>query len=193
LIAEQKKLIRTSILNKRNSLTQQEIKDAERLIVNNLLKLNQFIQSQNIFCYVSFRSEVPTEGIISHCQQQGKNVYIPVCVNETKEMLISHYDDDVILAASKYGVQEPTKETIKIADREILDIAIMPGAVFDSKGYRVGYGAGYYDKFFAHAKNRIYKVALAFSFQIIDEVPHDHFDIPVDCIVTEQGIIMCSK
>jgi 5-formyltetrahydrofolate cyclo-ligase len=193
LIAEQKKLIRTSILNKRNSLTQQEIKDAERLIVNNLLKLNQFIQSQNVFCYVSFRSEVPTEGIISHCQQQGKNVYIPVCVNETKEMLISHYDDDVILAASKYGVQEPTKETIKIADREILDIAIMPGAVFDSKGYRVGYGAGYYDKFFAHAKNRIYKVALAFSFQIIDEVPHDHFDIPVDCIVTEQGIIMCSK
>ncbi|MDF2590762.1 MAG: 5-formyltetrahydrofolate cyclo-ligase [Clostridia bacterium] len=193
MIAEQKKLIRTSILNKRNSLTQQEIKDAERLIVNNLLKLNQFIQSQNIFCYVSFRSEVPTEGIISHCQQQGKNVYIPVCVNETKEMLISHYDDDVILAASKYGVQEPTKETIKIADREILDIAIMPGAVFDSKGYRVGYGAGYYDKFFAHAKNRIYKVALAFSFQIIDEVPHDHFDIPVDCIVTEQGIIMCSK
>jgi 5-formyltetrahydrofolate cyclo-ligase len=193
LIKDQKKLIRTSILEKRNSLTPQQIKEAEQLIINNLMKLNEFIQSQNIFCYLSFRSEVPTKGIIAHCQQQGKNLYIPLCVNETKEMILSLYDHEVKLAASNYGVQEPTKETIKIANREILDIAIMPGAVFDTRGYRIGYGAGYYDKFFAHTNKKIYKIALAFSFQIIDEVPADDFDIPVDCIVTEQGIIMCSR
>jgi 5-formyltetrahydrofolate cyclo-ligase len=193
LIRDQKKLIRTSILEKRNSLTPQQIKEAEQLIINNLMKLNEFIQSQNIFCYLSFRSEVPTKGIIAHCQQQGKNLYIPLCVNETKEMIISLYDHEVKLSASNYGVLEPTKETIKIADREILDIAIMPGAVFDPRGYRIGYGAGYYDKFFAHMNKKIYKIALAFSFQIIDEVPADDFDIPVDCIVTEQGIIMCSR
>jgi len=193
LIRDQKKLIRTSILEKRNSLTTREIKEAEQLIINNLMKLNQFMQSQNVFCYLSFRSEVPTKGIIAHCQQQGKNVYIPVCVNETKEMTISLYDHEVNLAASNYGVQEPTKETIKIADRDILDTAIVPGAVFDSRGYRIGYGAGYYDKFFAHTKKKIYKIALAFSFQIIDEVPTDDFDIPVDCIITEQGIVICNR
>ena len=193
MIRDQKKLIRTSILEKRNSLTTREIKEAEQLIINNLMKLNQFMQSQNVFCYLSFRSEVPTKGIIAHCQQQGKNVYIPVCVNETKEMTISLYDHEVNLAASNYGVQEPTKETIKIADRDILDTAIVPGAVFDSRGYRIGYGAGYYDKFFAHTKKKIYKIALAFSFQIIDEVPTDDFDIPVDCIITEQGIVICNR
>lgn len=193
MIRDQKKLIRTSILEKRNSLTLQAIKEAEQLIIYNLMKLNQFIQSQNVFCYLSFRSEVPTNGIIGYCQQQGKNVYIPVCVNETKEMIISLYDHEVNLVASNYGVQEPTKETIKVANREILDTAIMPGAVFDSRGYRIGYGAGYYDKFFAHTKKEIYKIALAFSFQIIDEVPADDFDIPVDCIVTEQGIVMCRR
>ena len=193
MIRDQKKLIRTSILEKRNSLTTREIKEAEQLIINNLMKLNQFMQSQNVFCYLSFRSEVPTKGIIAHCQQQGKNVYIPVCVNETKEMIISLYDHEVNLAASNYGVQEPTKETIKIADRDILDTAIVPGAVFDSRGYRIGYGAGYYDKFFAHTKKKIYKIALAFSFQIIDEVPTDDFDIPVDCIITEQGIVICNR
>lgn len=193
MIRDQKKLIRTSILEKRNSLKTYEIKEAEQLIINNLMKLNQFVQPQNVFCYLSFRSEVPTKEIITHCQQQGKNVYIPVCVNETKEMIISLYDHEVNLAASNYGVQEPTKETIKIADRDLLDIAIVPGAVFDSRGYRIGYGAGYYDKFFAHTKKKIYKIALAFSFQIIDEVPTDDFDIPVDCIITEKGIVICSR
>jgi 5-formyltetrahydrofolate cyclo-ligase len=193
LIRDQKKLIRTSILEKRNSLTLQEIKEAEQLIMNNLMSLNRFMLSQNVFCYLSFRSEVPTKDIIAHCQQQGKNVYIPKCVNETKEMILSLYDHEVKLAASNYGVQEPTKETIKIADRDILDIAIMPGAAFDSRGYRIGYGVGYYDKFFAHTQKKIFKIALAFSFQIIDEVPSDDFDIPVDCIITEKGIVMCSR
>jgi 5-formyltetrahydrofolate cyclo-ligase len=187
----QKKLIRTSILEKRNSLTPQEIKDAEKHIKDNLMKLNQYIEAQNIFCYLNFRSEVPTKGIIEYCQQQGKNVYIPVCINETKEMILSLFDDDVRLAVSNFGVYEPTKETIKIADRNSLDIAIMPGAVFDTRGYRIGYGAGFYDKFYAHSSKDIYKIALAFSCQIIDEVPADDHDIPVDCIVTEKGIVMC--
>jgi 5-formyltetrahydrofolate cyclo-ligase len=193
LIKEQKKLIRKSILEKRNSLSAQEIKQSEILIMNNLMKLNQFILSQNIFCYLSFRSEVPTKGLIEYCQQQGKKVYIPVCVNETKEMIISRYDSDIELAASNYGVLEPTSETIKIADRNILDTAIMPGAVFDRRGYRIGYGAGYYDKFFAHTNKQIFKIALAFSFQIVEDVPKDDFDIPVDCIVTDKGIVICSR
>jgi 5-formyltetrahydrofolate cyclo-ligase len=193
LIRDQKKLIRTSVLEKRNALSPQEIKVAEKQIINNLMSLKQFTASQNIFCYLSFRSEVPTRGIIGHCQEQEKNVYVPICVQETKEMIISRYDSEVKLITSRYGVQEPSKETIKISDRNLLDLAIVPGAVFDAKGYRVGYGAGYYDKFFAHSSKQIYKIALAYSFQIVDEVPKDDYDIPVDCIVTERGIIMCSR
>ncbi|MDF2532026.1 MAG: putative 5-formyltetrahydrofolate cyclo-ligase, partial [Clostridia bacterium] len=53
--------------------------------------------------------------------------------------------------------------------------------------------AGFYDKFYAHSSKEIYKIALAFSCQIIDEVPADRHDIPVDCIVTEKGLIICSR
>lgn len=193
LIKDQKKHIRASILEMRNSLTSQEINAAEQQILNNLLTLNQFTQSQNIFCYLSFRSEVPTQELIKVCQQQGKNVSIPVCVNETKEMILSRYDNEVELKPSKYGVLEPTKETIKITDRNLLDLAIMPGAVFDYSGYRVGYGAGYYDKFFSHCNKEIYKIALAYSFQVISEVPKDEYDVPVDCIITEKEIILCGN
>lgn len=192
MIKEQKKLMRNTILERRNSLTLEEISNAERLILNNLTKLPQFTNAQNVFCYLSFRSEVPTYSIVEYCRQHDKNVYIPVCMNETKEMLISKYDNEVRLEPSKYGVLEPTPDTIKISDRNLLDIAIMPGAVFDANGYRVGYGAGYYDKFYAHAKKDIYKIAVAYSFQIIEAVPKDDFDVPVDCIVTEKGIINCA-
>ncbi|MGB7604338.1 MAG: 5-formyltetrahydrofolate cyclo-ligase [Lutisporaceae bacterium] len=190
---EQKKQIRNTILKIRNSLTLQEIIEAEKLIVDNLLKLDQFIKSKNVFCYLSFRSEVPTTNIIKYCQQNEKNVYIPICNDDTKEMIISLYDKDVELIASSYGVQEASPETIKISDRNILDTALMPGAVFDIKGYRIGYGAGYYDKFYTHTDKQIYKIALAYSFQIVDEVPKDDFDIPVNCIITEKGIIMCNR
>lgn len=193
MIKEHKKQIRETILAKRDSLTPEEIKEAERLIINNLMKLEQYINSQSIFCYLSFRSEVPTDSIIEYCRQHGKNVCIPMCVTETKEMIISHYDQDVELIKSKYGVLEPSRETIKIADRNELDTVIVPGAVFDSKGYRIGYGAGYYDKFFSHTTKQLYKIALAYSFQVIDEVPRDEYDVPVDCIVTEKGILICSK
>lgn len=190
---EQKKQIRNTILKIRNSLTLQEIIEAEKLIFDNLLKLEQFIKSKNIFCYLSFRSEVPTQNIIKYCQQNEKNVYIPICNMDTKEMIISLYDKDVELIASSYGVQEASIETIKISDRNILDTALMPGAVFDIKGYRIGYGAGYYDKFYAHTNKQIYRIALAYSFQIVDEVPKDDYDIPVNCIITEKGIIMCNR
>lgn len=193
LSKEQKKQIRNTILKTRNSLTLQEITEAEKLIFDNLLKLDQFIKSKNIFCYLSFRSEVPTQNIIKYCQQNEKNVYIPICNMDTKEMIISLYDKDVELIASSYGLQEASIETIKLSDRNVLDTALMPGAVFDIKGYRIGYGAGYYDKFYAHTNKQIYRIALAYSFQIVDEVPKDDYDIPVNCIITEKGIIMCNR
>ena len=188
-----KKQLRNEILKTRNLLSTDAIKQAEEQILSNLSKLSQFNAAKEIFCYFSFRSEVPTGSIISDCLSKCKNVYIPVTVNETKEMIISKYDFDTVLAPSSFGVPEPTSSSIRIGDRSLLDAAIMPGAVFDHSGYRIGYGAGYYDKFFALTPKNIYKIALAYSFQVIDEVPRDDHDVPVDCIVTEKEIIMCKN
>lgn len=188
---EKKKLLRTAILEKRNALTQNEILEAVRLILDNLKNVKSFNDAKDIFCYFSFRSEVPTQAIIEQYWQQQKNVYIPVCVPETMEMVIARYTADTELVTVTYGLQEPAPDSLRIADRNLLDLALVPGAVFDARGYRIGYGAGYYDKFFSLSKKTIYKIALAYSFQIVEEVPRDKFDVPVDCIVTEKGIIYC--
>lgn len=190
---DRKKRLRNEILKVRDQLSAEAIKRAEQQILYNLSKLPQFKAAQQIFCYFSFRSEVPTNQLITNCLKEGKNIYIPITVNETKEMLISKYDHNTELTPSSYGVPEPSVNSIHIGDRSTLDVAIMPGAVFDAEGYRIGYGAGYYDKFFALTQKNIFKIALAYSFQIIDKVPRDKHDVPVDCIVTEKEIIHCSR
>lgn len=190
---DSKKQLRNHILLKRNALSVQEIQEAGQSVLGLLKNVPEFIAAKRVFCYVSFRSEVPTSSIIEYCLQQGKQVYIPVCVSETKEMVIAKLDHQTEMSASNYGLLEPSLSSIFIGDRESLDIALIPGAVFDQRGYRIGYGAGYYDKFFAQSSRNIYKAALAFSFQLVEEVPKDEHDVPVNCIITEYGIIQCKN
>ena len=190
---DSKKQLRSLILQERNKLSQHERLNAEQSVLAQLKEMPQFAEAKNVFCYVSFRSEIPTKQIIDYCLQQGKKVYIPVCVEETKEMIIAELHADTELTISGYGLSEPSLSSIFFGDREMLDIALIPGAVFDKSGYRIGYGAGYYDKFFAHTKKCIDKAALAYSIQLVDQVPTDSHDIPVDCIVTENGVIQCKK
>jgi 5-formyltetrahydrofolate cyclo-ligase len=193
ITAQTKKKIREEILKQRDSLSPDAIGAAKEQMMSQLLQLKEFIGAKQLFTYLSFRSEIPTAGIIQYCWQQGKSVTIPVCVGDTKEMVLSYYDKDSILTSVKYGLREPTLETLRFGDRDLLDAALIPGSAFDRRGYRVGYGAGYYDKFFSHTKKTIVKIALAYSFQVIHEVPKSSYDVPMDFIVTEKEIIECMK
>lgn len=193
ITAETKKKIREEILKQRDSLSPDAIRAAEEQIMLQLLQMKEFADAKQLFTYLSFRSEIPTPGIIQYCWQHGKHVTIPVCVGDTKELVLSYYDRNSVLTKVKYGLQEPTPQTLRFGDRELLDAALIPGSAFDRRGYRIGYGAGYYDKFFGHTKKPIIKIALAYSFQVIDEVPKSSYDVPMDFIVTEKEIIRCIK
>ncbi len=190
--AEIKKKIREDILRQRDALSMEAIRAAEEQIMHRLLQLREFIDAKQLFSYLSFRSEVPTFGIIEYCWDHGKAVTIPVCVQETKEMVLSYFDLNTKLETVKFGLREPSGDTLRFGNREHLDAALIPGSAFDRKGYRIGYGAGYYDKFFAHTQRKILKIALAYSFQIIDEVPRNSYDVPMDFIITEKEIIKCT-
>ena len=93
---------------------------------------------------------------------------------------ITSYDD---LEAGYFGILEP-KEECKEVNVSENSIVIMPGVAFDRKGNRIGYGKGYYDKYFSRYPE-VYKIAIAFSMQIVDEIPADEFDIKANCVVTD--------
>jgi 5-formyltetrahydrofolate cyclo-ligase len=188
-IKAKKELLRHEMLAKRDALSAEERLGKSSEIVNRLLKQPDIIKAKNIFTYVSFRSEVNTHGMIDSFLDQGKAVSVPF-TDMNKKMIIPSIIKSVKndLVPGTFGISEPVAEKLcPMLDGDI-DIVIMPGAAFSDKGCRIGYGGGFYDRFLQ--KKSISSYALAFDFQIIDEVPFSpEYDVKVDYIVTEKRII----
>jgi 5-formyltetrahydrofolate cyclo-ligase len=134
--------------------------------------------------YASFQSEVETHHMIRRALAEGKRVVLPKVKGKELELIeIKSFDKDVLPGA--WGIPEP--ERGMPAELKDISLIVVPGAAFDEKGNRIGYGAGFYDKLLPLYKGRT--VALAFELQIAPEVPADAHDIPMHMIVTEKRVI----
>ncbi len=159
-------------------------------ITETLKGTSEYKNAGTVMCFVSFGDEVETHEFIKDMIKHGKRVCVPYIVKGKKIMVpaeISDFDND--LKPGYYGILAPTEETLNILPNDQVDLVITPGVIFDKKGYRIGYGAGFYDKFFASLSKPVPKIAIAFSLQLAVEVPRDEYDIPVDKLITEKGIV----
>lgn len=181
-----KKELRTLILNKRDNIIDKEKKDIS--IIDTLIDTDYYKESKKIFIYIGFGSEINTLKLIEIFLQGGKDVYVPKTNIQKKEMKAVKIKSLDKLALCKYGILEPDNED-EVIDREDIDLIIVPGVAFDKSGGRVGYGGGFYDKYLSKIIRNTAKVALAYDFQIINEVPTEDHDIKIDCIITDKDII----
>lgn len=186
-----KKQIRKEILLMREAMDSKEVDLKSQLVFERLIATGIYKKSNNIFTYLNFRNEVKTNKIINHIMQNNKNIYIPLCNTSIKEIIICKMDNWEDVETGTFGILEPKPGTIKISNRKHIDLVIVPGIVFDIKGNRIGYGAGYYDKFFSSLKKEILKIGICYSFQIVKSLPASPHDIPMDYIITEKEIINC--
>lgn len=186
-----KKLIRNKILTIRESMNTNEVKQKSRLIYERLISTEGYYKSINIFTYLNFKNEVETNYIIDNGIESNKKIYIPLCNTVIKELIICKMDNWESLTLSNFGILEPKPDSIRIGNRKLIDLVIVPGIVFDRKGNRVGYGAGYYDKFFSSLKNDVMKIGICYSFQLADSIIPSLYDIPMDYIITEKEFINC--
>jgi len=182
-----KNQLKEAILEKRNSLSKEEISEYSKKIENNLINLEQYKKSKTVMFFVSFNSEVHTHNMIRN-SFRNKTIVIPkVMQHEIEPSVIIDFDN---LISGKFGIPEPI-EIMKIAYKNI-NLVLVPGIVFDMEGHRIGYGFGYYDKFLRKVHKAI-KVGLAFDFQVVDKLAHEEHDVPVDFVVTEKRIIERTK
>ncbi len=183
--------LRKAILARRDQLTDIERRLKSERIGAALLALEEIKKSENIFIYVSFRSEVETIPIINALLQQGKNVSVPITrVAEKRLDIVAIKDPEQELAAGYCNIPEP-REAIAAARTlapETLDLIVLPGSVFDQRGGRFGYGGGYYDRLLASIPSAI-RCGLAFAVQMVKELPLQEHDQLLDCIVTEDRVI----
>ncbi|MBL4933427.1 5-formyltetrahydrofolate cyclo-ligase [Clostridium paridis] len=184
----EKKLIRENIIKKRDLLDADTKKIYDIKIKEFLVNFNLYNLSNSVFIFVGFGNEVDTMNLIKDALEKNKRVYVPKIDNKNKEMKVIRIKSIGELKPGFWGILEP--ESNEELDEE-LDLIIMPGVAFTRSGERVGYGGGYYDKFLEKANPKIPKVVLAFSLQVLEELPQESFDIKVNYIITENEIIDC--
>ena len=183
--------LREQILEIRKNLNVQKVESFSDIIINTLISSELYKKASNIMSYVSFNNEVNTHGFIAKAIEDGKKISVPYINNKNKVMLPCLINDINELVPGYFGILSPDPNRLKLIDEKSIDLVIVPGAVFDKNGYRIGYGGGYYDKFLPLLRKDTSTIGLAFSFQVIDKVPFEKYDIPVDFIITEKDFIEC--
>ncbi len=182
--------MRKEYISLRNNISSDNLHSKSQMIVEMLNELDLVKRAELIMCYVSFGSEVFTHEIINTWLSQGKQVCVPrVLKTKGKSMEAVKISSLEELVPGTYGVLEPTSGQKNIVSPDSIDVVIVPGCAFDINRNRMGYGAGYYDRFLELISDNCLKVGVAFDFQIMDEIPCEEHDIPMDVIITEQRII----
>ena len=189
-----KQTLKSEISEKRKALSKEEIKEKSSKIKENLYSLEEFKKAKNILFYVSFNDEVDTHEIIKELlANKEKNIIVPYVVKNNPILQLSEIKNFNELEPKTWGILEPKDEFIRKFDIENVDLVIIPGIVFDQNGHRIGYGYGYYDRFLKKLDKNVVKIGFGFEFQIVDKIPEEKHDVPVDIMVNEKRVINCNE
>ncbi|WP_066890064.1 5-formyltetrahydrofolate cyclo-ligase [Clostridium nigeriense] len=180
---EEKRLLRNRILDIRNSLDKDTKSFMDNEIYNRLIKSELYLKAKSIFIYINFGSEIDTMSIINKALEDGKDVYIPKIYRDNKSMKAIKINGFKDLEKNSMGILEPINDSSYIS-KEKLDLIIVPGAVFDLSGNRIGYGGGYYDRYLEPIENINNKLVLAYELQIVDFIDSESHDIKFDYVIT---------
>lgn len=179
-----KKKRREEALAKRDRIPAEARAEKSRRITAHILESGAYRQAERVFSFVSMGSEVETRDILKRAWQDGKTVAVPK-TEAGRKMVFLQIHSLADLREGRFGVMEPAGGEELIP--RVGDLFLVPGALFDRKKHRIGYGGGYYDTYFAKYKG-YRKVGVAFSEQVAErEIPAAAYDIPLDDIVTENG------
>ncbi len=176
--------IRKELLEKRNSLNTYEILEKSNIILKNLYGLEEFSKSKKIASYISFGSEVYTHGLIKEYSKK-KEFFVPFIKNG--DIFLSRINSWEELESGIYGILQPKEPKIENGG---IDVIIVPGIAFDENGNRIGYGKGYFDRLLKKISS--IKIALAYDFQVLKNIPNQEHDVKMDMVVTEKRIIKCN-
>ena len=173
-----KKELRRQIRERKRAMTEEQIVSASSRLGELFLNCPQYKQAQTIYGYLPYNQEVRTVPMLEQAMKDGKRVAVPKCYGDEKRFI---YMDDLSKVEKGYAnIPEP------IADEPVADdktaLVLMPGMAFTEDGKRMVYGGGFYDKFLA-AEPEHPTVALCYAFQMVEDLPTEDYDIPVDCVL----------
>lgn len=184
---EMKSELRQRMQALREAITLEDRQRASDAITLDVLALDRYKAARTVMAYMTFGSEFLTDRFVSNTLDQSKVLVLPR-VDRTRNQLALYAvrDLDVELTSGPWGIREPRPDVCPSVVVAEIDFILVPGLGFTARGDRLGYGRGYYDRLLAHKAQHTALVAAAFELQVLETIPVDAHDVPVDLIVTER-------
>ena len=179
--------LRAESLHKRDSIPTNVRAELSQQIIDRAINWIEMNRANAVLIYLSMRSEVETGGLLDYLLSRNKIVLAPVM--DTKQRTLTPYriiDAKKDLALHPYGMYQPNRTTCLPFPLGQIDLIFVPGVAFDRKGYRIGYGAGFYDRFLPQCPQAIW-LGLAYEAQIVTDTFPQPWDVPLHQILTENS------
>ena len=169
----------------RNALPESACDARSAEIHKRLFGLAELEHAATLLAFASIHNEVRTRPSIVAAWSAAKRVALPRVVGN--QLSLHLIDAETPLVPGAFRIPEPAEDAVRIEPDEI-DFALLPALAVDPRGYRIGYGGGYYDRLIPRL-TKACTCALAYDFQLISEVPELPFDVAVDLVVTDRRVI----
>lgn len=189
---EKKQSLRVQSLLRRESLSPFEFSHWGRLIQHKVLQFPPYLAAITVVLYSPIGNEVATETIRDHALKMNKKLFYPKLGGKQDLNLVQINSADELRQGS-FGILEPVGDRILPPQDQERLVVFVPGVAFDFKGNRLGRGWGWYDRALSSLEQGTKFVALAYEFQIMEQLPAEPWDRKVHHIITEKRVIDCGE
>lgn len=183
---ERRRLIRAERRRLRQALNPDEAREKSRRVADKLAQLPVLSRASSIMGYMPFDNEVDVLDLLRAIVAQGRTALLPR-LNPANELEAVRLDPDGQWQRNRFGILEPAGE---VFPEEQIEAVLVPGLAFDPRGYRLGFGKGYYDRFLAGMEPTVFRCGLCYEFQVVDSVFPTLADVPMHWVVTDHSEIL---
>lgn len=182
---EWRKNKRNEIRNKRKALSSEEIIAHSQNVLSTLMSHPFLQESRTIASYMSFAGEIDTITLNRQLKAQDHNICLPIVNPKLKGIMDFYsYDNEDELVMNSFKILEPVKDEHHYISPQRLDMILVPLVGFNEKGDRLGMGGGFYDRMLKKVSANCLLLGLAYDFQLVPELKGQHWDMPLDEIIT---------
>lgn len=181
-----KRAVRHRLLAARDAMSPADRERASSRIVERVLSFPEVEGASTVMVFWSFGSEVDIAPLVEALHARGVRVALPRIVEGDMEP--HTYAPGDAVTETSFGAKEPSAG--EALDPSTIDVVVTPAVGFDRSGRRVGYGGGFYDRFFTRTRQDTVRIGIGFDLQLVEgDLPGGHFDLGLDGVVTESGVV----
>lgn len=186
--------LRRVLRARRLAVGPEQAQAAAAAAARHLWALPLMARARSIALYLPISGELDCTSMITGAWRRRRHVFLPVVTRDS--LAFAPFLPDTTLVQNRFGIAEPVVPPTALRQARKLDVIILPLLAFDDRGYRLGYGGGFYDRTLAHLAGRSgfrkpHVVGIAYAFQRVPTLPSDRWDVPMDAIVTEATSRIC--